>query len=96
VQKIDPNRPFLAKNHVNVSVNGLKRPDTVIIYLRHFEWRPHMKTPFIIAMAIVLGIIATNILIPKGTRDFADMPMVEDKIDTSQAAPTQVGGDVPL
>lgn len=55
-----------------------------------------MKTPIIIAVAIVLGIIATNILIPKGTRDFADMPMVEDTIDTSQAAPTQVGGDVPL
>lgn len=55
-----------------------------------------MKRPLIIAVAIILGVIATNILIPKGTRDFADMPMVEDSIDTSQAAPAQVGGDVPL
>lgn len=55
-----------------------------------------MKTPLIIAVAIVLGVIAVNILVPKGTRDFADMPLVEDSIDTSQAAPKQVDGDVPL
>ena len=53
-----------------------------------------MKTPILIALAIVLGIVATNMLVkPKNT---VENQMIEDTIDTSQAAPKQVEGDIPL
>jgi hypothetical protein len=54
-----------------------------------------MKTPLLIALAVVLGIVATNILIPKKT-DLAHDTQIEDSIGTSQAAPKQVDGDMPL
>lgn len=53
-----------------------------------------MKKPILIALAIVLGIMATNMLVkPQNT---AETEMIEDTIDTSQAAPKQVSGDIPL
>ena len=47
-----------------------------------------MKKPLIIVVAIVLGIIATNSLLTK--KNLANDQLVEDKIETSQAA------DIPL
>lgn len=54
-----------------------------------------MKTPLLIALAIILGIVVTNVLITKKA-DLANGTLIEDTIDTSQAAPKQVDGDVPL
>lgn len=54
-----------------------------------------MKTPLLIALAIILGIIATNMLVPT-VRNTADSEMVEDSIGTSQAAPKEVNTDIPL
>ncbi len=55
-----------------------------------------MKTPILIALAIVLGIIATNMLVPTVRNDTAETELIEDSIGTSQAAPKQVNGDIPL
>ena len=54
-----------------------------------------MKTPLLIAVAIILGIVAVNTLVPKKA-DIASDTVIEDTIDTSLAAPKHVDGDVPL
>jgi hypothetical protein len=53
-----------------------------------------MKKPLIIMIAIVLGILATNALVSK--KNTASGQLVEDTIETSQAAPTEVSSDIPL
>jgi len=53
-----------------------------------------MKKPLIIVIAVVLGIIATNALIP--TKKITTERLVEDSIETGQAAPKHVSGDIPL
>jgi hypothetical protein len=53
-----------------------------------------MKKPLIIMIAIVLGIMATNALVSK--KNTASDQLVEDTVDTAQAAPTQVSSDIPL
>jgi hypothetical protein len=53
-----------------------------------------MKKPLIIMIAIVLGILATNALVSK--KNTASDQLVEDTVDTAQAAPRQVSGDIPL
>lgn len=53
-----------------------------------------MKAPILVAIAIVMGIIVTNILIkPKNT---VESQMIEDTVGTGMAAPKQVNGDIPL
>ena len=46
-----------------------------------------MKRPFIIVLAIILGIVATNALVKNNN---TAQQVIEDKVDTSQAA------DIPL
>ena len=43
------------------------------------------KKPFIVVIAVVLGIILTNLLVPQ-KHDLASDPLVEDRIETSQAS----------
>lgn len=53
-----------------------------------------MKRPIFIALAIVLGIIATNLLVKP--QNSVDSQLVEDSVGTGMAAPKQVNGDIPL
>lgn len=53
-----------------------------------------MKKPLIIIIAIVLGIIATNALVP--SKKAVTDQLVEDTVETGQAASRQVSGDIPL
>lgn len=49
-----------------------------------------MKKPLIVVIAIILGVVATNALLVKKSDNVAADVMVEDTIETSQAA------DIPL
>lgn len=49
-----------------------------------------MKKPLIIIIALVIGIVATNSLMTKKSNDVAQDAVVQDTIETSQAA------DIPL
>ena len=53
-----------------------------------------MKRPLIVIIAIILGIVATNALVPH--KSTLTDQTVEDSVDTSQAAPSQPSGDIPL
>lgn len=53
-----------------------------------------MKKPLILVIAIVIGIVATNALLTK--KSPAQGALVEDSIDTSQAASKQVDGNIPF
>jgi hypothetical protein len=59
---------------------------------------PIMKTPILIAAAIILGVMATNLLIKPRNNvvEKAEKVWMTDEVDTSQAAPKNPNGGTPL